>query len=100
VIVSRCSSSCFTVTKEMRARERLLALSGHSNVTIVPTDEIDMSEETPTDALDLFKHSRCFAPRHAFVNICGDNRRISAETKRRVNEASKIRLSSCLAWRR
>jgi hypothetical protein len=28
----------------MHARERMPALDGHTNVTIVPTDEIDMSE--------------------------------------------------------
>ena len=80
----------------MHARERMSALGGHTNVTIVPTDEIDMSEEVPTDSLYLFKYGRHFVPRHAFVNICGDNRRISAEAKRQVNEENKIRLSSCL----
>lgn len=71
------------------------ALGGHINVTIVPTDEIDMSKEVLTDALYLFKYGCRFAPRHAFVNICGDDRtRIIVEAKRRVNEASKIRLSS------
>lgn len=72
------------------------ALDGHTDVTIVSTDEIDMSEETPTDALDLFEYGCHLTPWHAFVNICGDNKRVSAEAKRQVNEANKIRLSSCL----
>ena len=56
----------------MVARERVLALAEHTNVMIVPSDEIDMREETPTDALYLFKYSCYFAPWHAFVNICDD----------------------------
>ena len=72
----------------------------HTDVTIVPTDEIDMSEQVHTDVLYLFKYRRHLAPRHAFVNICGDNRRISAEAERRVNEANKIRLCPCPAQRR
>ena len=85
------------MTKGMRARERMSALDGHTDVTIVPIDEIDMSEETPTDALDLFEYGCHLTPRHAFVNICGNNERISAETKRKANEGNKIRLGSCLA---
>ena len=84
----------------MHARERVPALGVHANVTIVPTDEIDMSKEVHTDSLYLFKYGRHLAPRHAFVNICNDNRRISAETERRMNEANKIQLSSCPARRR
>lgn len=76
----------------MSARERMSALGEYADVTIVPTDEIDMSEETLTDALNLFEYGCHLAPWHAFVNICGDNKRTSAEAKRRVNEANKIRL--------
>lgn len=50
------------VTQEMRARERMSALGGHTNVTIVPIDEIDMSEEVPTDALDLLEYGCHLAP--------------------------------------
>ena len=75
----------------MHAGEHMTALGVHTNVTIVSTDEIDMSEEVHTDALYLLKYGRHLAPWHAFVNICGDNRRISAEAGRRVNEANKIR---------
>ena len=80
------------MTKDVRGPERLSEHGWHTNVTMVPTDEIDMSEETPTDALDLFKYGCRLTPWHAFVNICGDNKRMSAEEKRRVNEANKIRL--------
>ena len=85
------------MTKDVRARERLSALGGHTDVTMVPIDEIDMSEETPTDSLYLFKYRCRLVPRHAFVNVCGDNKQTSVKGKRRVNEAKKIRLSSCLA---
>ena len=81
----------------MHARGRTPALGVHTNVTIVPTDEIDMREGVHTDALYLFKYGCHLAPWHAFVNICDDNRRISAEAERRVNEANKIRLDSCPA---
>ena len=67
------------MTKEVGTREHSLALGGHANVTI---DEIDMSKETPTDALDLFKYGCRLAPQHAFVNICCNDKRISAEAKR------------------
>ena len=82
------------MTKAMAARGRTLALVEHTNVTIVPSDEIDMSEEAPTDALYLFKYGCRFAPRHALVNIC--EKHASADAKRHVHGANEIRLSSCL----
>lgn len=56
----------------MATRDRILALVEHTDVTIVPTDEIDMREEAPTDALYLLEYGCRFTPWHAFVNIYGD----------------------------
>jgi hypothetical protein len=50
------------MTVDVRAREHLSALGGHTNVTIVPIDEIDMSEGKHTDALDLPKYGCHLAP--------------------------------------
>jgi len=100
MMVSLCSMNSFTVGHRDGRRActgTFVGARGHTDVTMVPTDEIDMSEEIPTDSLYLVKYRCRLAPRHAFVNICGDNKRISAEGKRRVNEANKIRLSSCPA---
>jgi hypothetical protein len=49
-IVSLCPRRCFTVRhrdESDRRAERMLALNGHANVTIVPTDETDMRKYPP-----------------------------------------------------
>ena len=81
-MVSLCSRRRLTVGYRDERDVRTGTYVGarrHTDVTIVSTDEIDMREKVPTDALDLFEYGRCLAPWHAFVNICGDNRRISAK---------------------
>lgn len=84
IIVSLCSRRRLTVgcnDERVRARGRVSALGGHTNVTIVPTDEIDMSKGMLTDALYLFKYNCHLTPWHALVNICDDNRHMSVEAK-------------------